>query len=89
MIGAALGWKYNHAPGIRTHGDKITAWPASLGPVPDEAEQAAIMAEYEVHLAQQAKEPSEIDVILEALKDKAVLVNGDIDAARERLRRRK
>jgi hypothetical protein len=92
-LAMALGWKFNHEPGIRTKENletgemELTGWPEkTLGPAPDKARQAAIMAEYEAHLAQQVKEPSETEVLLEALKDKAVIVNGDIDAAKERLR---
>ena len=51
MIGAALGWKHNHTEGIATVDGVITQWPASLGAMPTDAEQAAIIAEYEVYKA--------------------------------------
>ncbi len=51
MIGTAIGWKYNHASGIRTKGDKLIAWPASLGTKPTQSEIDAIVTEYEQYLA--------------------------------------
>lgn len=51
-LGAALGWKFDNAPGISTVDGVLTAWPEdSLGPAPTEAEQAAIMAEYGAFLS--------------------------------------
>lgn len=50
-LGAALGWKYDNTPGICTVDGVLTAWPDALGPAPDEAAQAAIVAEYEDYLA--------------------------------------
>ena len=46
-LGTALVWKHNGAPGIRTRDGVIIAWPAGLGPEPDAAAQAAIIAEWE------------------------------------------
>ncbi len=34
QLGGILGWKHNHAPGIRTSDGTLTDWPASLGPWP-------------------------------------------------------
>lgn len=46
-LGEALGWKYNHEPGICTSDGVITEWPqAALGPEPDSDAQQTIMAEY-------------------------------------------
>ena len=50
MIGAVLGWKFNHASGICTVGDEITAWPEHLGPVPSAIDIAAWTAEYSQRL---------------------------------------
>lgn len=50
MLGQVLGWKYNHKQGIKTKGNKIVAWPASLDPKPTQEELNIIMAEYEQHL---------------------------------------
>ena len=55
MIGNALGWKYDHKPGIRTKGDKILSWPASLGAKPTKTQLDAIVAEYEDYLAANPK----------------------------------
>lgn len=55
MIGVAIGWKYNHAPGIETKGGKITAWPDGIGPQPTEAEIAIIVDEYAVIDAAQSE----------------------------------
>lgn len=50
-LGAALGWKYDHEPGISTANGAITEWPtAALGAMPDGAEQAIILQEYDDYL---------------------------------------
>lgn len=46
-VGEVLGWKFNYAPGIRTLDGVITAWPAGLGPQPNDAQIAAYTTEYE------------------------------------------
>lgn len=51
MIGAILGWKFNHAPGIETRDGVITAWPESLGPVPTPEQIDAWTSEYEAAVA--------------------------------------
>lgn len=33
-LAEVLEWKFNKAPGIRTDGEQITAWPPALGPRP-------------------------------------------------------
>lgn len=50
-LGAALGWKFNHAPGIRTKKNVITGWPSGLGAKPNAATKAAIIAEYDAYRA--------------------------------------
>ena len=49
-LAAALGWKYDNAPGIKTVDNVLVDWPEELGVAPDETEQAAIIAEYEYYL---------------------------------------
>ena len=47
-LGAALGWKFNHEPGICTSDGVLTKWPTdALGPEPDNAAQQTIMNEYD------------------------------------------
>lgn len=48
-IGMVLGWKFNHAPGIRTREGEIIAWPENLGPLPTGEQIAQWTAEYEAH----------------------------------------
>ena len=56
-LGFALGWKYNHAPGIHTSNGSITEWPQILGARPTDGEQAQCVADYEAYLASaQAKD---------------------------------
>lgn len=46
-LALALGWKFNHEPGIRTDDGILTQWPESaLGPEPDSAALQTIMGEY-------------------------------------------
>ena len=47
MIGAVLGWKFNHTSGIETRDGVITAWPESLGAVPTQEQILAWTVEYE------------------------------------------
>lgn len=47
MIGEILGWKFGHAPGIRTRGEEIIAWPDVLGPLPTSEQIAAWRDEYD------------------------------------------
>ena len=70
-LGAALGWKYNHKPGIRTKGDKIIGWPKSLGTKPAKAEQAIIIAEYKTYLT--ASQPLTIEDKIALIDDSASL----------------
>ena len=52
-LGAALGWKHDHKPGIRTKGDKITGWPTGIGAKPTKAQQADIISEYEAEATEE------------------------------------
>jgi len=46
-LGEILGWKFGHAPGIRTRGGAITNWPSGLGPQPSAADIATYTAEHD------------------------------------------
>lgn len=46
-IGAILGWKFSHTPGICTVDDVITEWPEALGAVPTVEQVAAWSAEFD------------------------------------------
>ena len=45
-IAEVLGWKFNHAPGITTKDNVLTAFPESIGPMPTDSEIDAYRAEY-------------------------------------------
>jgi hypothetical protein len=52
----ALAWKHNNAPGISTRIDdggefEITGWPEGMGPAPNDAVLAVIVADYEAAMA--------------------------------------
>jgi len=46
-LGAALGWKHDHASGIETSDGKITKWPSDIGPEPNLSAQTAIITQFE------------------------------------------
>lgn len=50
-LGAALGWKYNHAEGMTTIDNELADWPNSLGPRPNVGELAQIITEYQAYVA--------------------------------------
>ena len=45
----AIGWKFNHQPGMETSGGGLTDWPTK--PWPTDEELAGYVAEYEAYLA--------------------------------------
>ena len=45
----AIGWKFNHQPGMGTSGGGLTDWPTQ--PWPTDQELAGYVAEYETYLA--------------------------------------
>ena len=57
LLGLALGWKYNHTPGICTRDNYLTQWPDRLGALPDESAQAQIVLEYQTYLTAIAMQP--------------------------------
>ena len=48
-IGAVIGWKFDHQPGMNTFDGVITDWPD--GNIPSKKDQDAWTAEYEAHVA--------------------------------------
>jgi hypothetical protein len=81
MIGAVLGWKFDHAPGIRTKQQPdgsitITGWPASLGALPTPEQLAQWTAEYE---AARKAEPTLADVVA-AIREHDAALAAKIDA---------
>ena len=45
QLGAAIGWKHNHMPGMTTRDGILTGWPTK--PWPTDEELATWVAEYE------------------------------------------
>jgi hypothetical protein len=83
LLGAALGWKYTHAPGIKTESGVLVGWPAALGTFPTDAELAQCVADYQAFLStQQAKEAGldaaiTGDSVIQQLK---AMTNAEFDA---------
>lgn len=50
-LGAVLGWKFNHEPGIFTEDNELISWPKSLGVRPTQVEIDVYTTEYEIFLA--------------------------------------
>lgn len=80
-VGAALGWKFDHEPGIRTRAGEIIAWPARLGPRPNAAQIAIIVAEYEAFLSSQVP-PLSSEEIADLLVEKGLTTRQEIDDKR-------
>ena len=45
-LGAVLGWKHHHEPGIETKDGVLTAWPSSLGAFPTQTQLDTWTAEF-------------------------------------------
>lgn len=92
-LGAALGWKHEHVPGIETRENSVTGemelvgWPSNLGPPPSKAEQRQIVAEYEAHLAQLENEPDEMTVLAAVLEEKGLVTKAERNAKRGQIKR--
>jgi len=69
-LGFVLGWKFDNAPGIRTRKNKLTAWPADLGPPPTAQQISDWTAEFE----QLEPEPTTEEMV-KALFDKETAAN--------------
>jgi hypothetical protein len=67
MIGEALGWKYDHAQGIKTKNNKLVAWPNNLGPKPTTGQINVIVQEYQAHL--EANKPLTVDEKIQHIDD--------------------
>lgn len=48
-LASAIGWKFNHQPGMGTSGGGLTDWPTQ--PWPTDQELIGYVAEYEAYLA--------------------------------------
>ena len=72
-LGAVLGWKFNHTPGIRTENNIITDWPTGvLGPQPTPAQISTYSDEYDAAMtaiaqAQADKEAAKTQDIIDNL----------------------
>lgn len=65
ILGEALGWKYNHVPGICTRGGELTSWPiVELGVAPDDTAQALAVSQYEAFLAAAQSREAGIDTAI-------------------------
>lgn len=80
----ALGWKRNHAPGIRTKAGVLAGWPSeTLGPPPTQAQLDRWEAEWSV-VRLPENTPTQTDDVVTLLNGLSVLLgitDADIDAA--------
>lgn len=85
--GAILGWKFNHAEGIRTISGVILDWPATLGERPTSQQVDAWGIEYDTWKAAKAqREARRIQEVVGAMPDWATVrdeINSIRDAARD------
>ena len=61
LVGAIIGWKFNHTPGMSTVDGEIVKWPESLGSQPTQENLDTWATEYETFIAEReasAKEAS-------------------------------
>lgn len=75
QLGIALGWKYNHTPGIITVDGMLAAFPVSLGPTPDDATQAQIVSDYQIYLASTQCKDDQAQGELQQMKAVRAVVN--------------
>lgn len=79
QLGGILGWKHNHAQGIRTSDGGLTDWPASLGPWPTDEQLQGWVDEWNaLPTSDSAKDPrgavdAEIDKLNSVAEIKAFL----------------
>lgn len=62
----ALGWQFDHMPGICTSEECLTKWPESLGAWPTDAQLEAWVVEYETYLASAQSKNDALDEVLAA-----------------------
>ncbi len=79
-LAEVLGWKFNHAPGIRTMGSPSGAvifdWPPALGPEPTAAQIAQWTAEY---VARPIENPEmSAEDLWEVLRAKGIVGDADV-----------
>lgn len=72
-LGTILGWKFDHAEGIKTVDDVLVDWPAVLGARPTDHDLTRWRIEYDETLAAQATNAATLDVLLAGLEA------GDLD----------
>lgn len=66
----AIGWKFNHQPGMNTSGGSLTDWPTQ--PWPTDQDLAGYVAEYEAYLASTQCQDDELQRGLERGELKAL-----------------
>jgi hypothetical protein len=52
LVGAIIGWKFNHAQGMSTVDGVIVKWPDGLGPQPTQENLDTWATEYETFIAE-------------------------------------
>lgn len=72
LLGYAIGWKFNHQPGMSTVDGGLTQWPASLGAWPSDVQQAQWVSEYEAYLASAQCQDDALQAFLDSHGGKAV-----------------
>lgn len=63
-LGAAVGWKFNHQPGMCTSDGTLTDWPTL--PWPTDLEQAQIVSDYEAYLVTNQAKDDALQVYLDS-----------------------
>jgi hypothetical protein len=81
--GAILGWKFNHAEGIRTISGVILDWPATLGERPTSQQVDAWGIEYDAwKAAKSQREAKRIQEVVGAMPNWAT-IRDEINAIRD------
>ena len=70
QLAMAIGWKFNHQPGMETSGGGLTGWPTT--PWPTDQELAGYVAQYETYLASPQSKDDELQQGLERGELKAL-----------------
>ena len=68
-LAMALGWKFNHQPGMTTSDGSLTGFP---GAWPTDAEQAQIVSDFETYVGSSQAKDDELQVFLESAGGKVV-----------------
>ena len=69
-LGMAIGWKWNHQPGMSTSDGYLAGWP--MEPWPTDQDLAQWMAEYEAYLLSNQCKDDELQTFLDSKPGKAV-----------------